>query len=306
MTNNLKIMKKTNLKKVAVLKLIVMSIAFSFLANTCFTQPIPAGDLYLGQTPPGSSPKAFPLAVTPGFFAAERLAISNDGRDIYYSQLKGYYPNTGEAIKKYSFSNGKWNGPVTLFEGYAAPALSVTGDTMYIETNFETYITLKKGSRWSSPKRILRELDSAHYYQVTKNGNYYISTKSKYGAGLSDWCLLSKKGSDTIASSLGKPLNSAGEDLDFFVSWDESYIIVTNRPRLGISFKNDDGSWSKPQNFGPKIDFGIGSWGAFVTPDNKYMFYSTGTKRDYSDVHVYWVRIDRAIDSLRQSVSSVK
>jgi hypothetical protein len=305
-TKTLKIMKKTKLQNVTGLRSALALIAISFLANTCFAQPIPAGDLYLGQTPPGSTPKIFPLAVTPGFFAAERITISNDGRDIYYSQLRGYYPNTGESIRKYSFLKEKWTGPVTLFEGYAAPALSVTGDTMYIETNFETYIAVKKNTRWTCPKRILRELDSAHYYQVTRNGNYYISTKSGNGAGLSDWCLLSKKGADTTVSSLGKPLNSSGEDLDFFVSWDESYMIVTNRPGFGICFRSKDGSWTNPQSFGRKIDFGLGSWGPFVTPDNKYMFYTTGTKPDYSDVHVYWVRIDRIIDSLRHISASPK
>jgi hypothetical protein len=299
-------MKKTKLQNVTGLRSALALIAISFLTNTCFAQPIPADNLYLGQTPPGNTPKIFPLAVTPGFFAAERIAISNDGRDIYYSQLRGYYPNTGESIRNYNFSKGKWNGPVTLFDGYAAPALSVTGDTMYVETNFETYITVKKDAGWTKPKRILALLDSAHYYHVTRYGNYYISTKSGNGAGLSDRCLLSEKGADTTASSLGRPLNSSGEDLDFFVSWDESYIIVTNRPGLGISFRNKDGSWTNPQNFGRKIDFGLGSWGAFVTPDNKYMFYTTGTKPDYSDVHVYWVRIDSTIDSLKHISASPK
>jgi hypothetical protein len=76
-------------------------------------------------------------------------------------------------------------------------------------------------------------------------------------------------------------------------------MIVTNRPRLGISFRNSDGSWTEPRNFGSKIDFGLGSWGPYVTSDNKYLFYSTGTKPDYSDVAVYWVRIDGVIDSMR-------
>ena len=31
------------------------------------------------------------------------------------------------------------------------------------------------------------------------------------------------------------------------------------------------------------------------------MFYSTGTKPDYSDVQVYWVRIDGLIDSLKHT-----
>jgi len=237
-----------------------------------FTQSLPTENLYLGQTPPGNTPEVFTLSVKQGFFAAERIAISNDGRDIYYSELKGYYPNTGESIKKYSYSDNQWTGPVTIFEGYAAPALSVTGDTMYVETNFETYISVKTGSGWTKPKRILAELDSAHYFQVTKNGNYFISSKSGKGAGLSDWDRVEIKKSDTTVLSLGKPLNTSGENLDFFISRDESFIIVTNRPGLGISYTKHDGSWTNPVNFGPVIDFGLGSWGPYVTPDNKFLF----------------------------------
>jgi hypothetical protein len=43
----------------------------------------------MGQTPPGNTPKIFPLSVKPGFFAAERIAISNDGKDIYYTEIQG-------------------------------------------------------------------------------------------------------------------------------------------------------------------------------------------------------------------------
>jgi len=42
------------------------------------------------QTPPGNTPKIFTLSVNPGFFATERIAIYDDGRDIYYSEIKGY------------------------------------------------------------------------------------------------------------------------------------------------------------------------------------------------------------------------
>jgi hypothetical protein len=279
----------------------VISTFYLFVISCGSPAQPPTDSQYLGQIPPGKTPKIFPLNVKKGFFAAERIAISNDNREIFYSELKGYYPNTGEGIKRYSFINGKWTGPVTLFEGFAAPALSVTGDTMYVETNFETYISVKNGSDWSKPKRILLGLDSAHYYHVTREGNYYISSKSGKGAGLSDWCKVNINGTDTTIASLGRPLNTSGEDLDFFVSRDESFIIVTNRPGLGISYRKPDGSWTSPRGFGPKIDFGLGSWGAYVTSDNKYMFYSTGTKKDYSDVYTYWIRIDGIIDSLKHT-----
>lgn len=292
-------MRHKNFQTVTGLRSFIIPLTILLMLSCHSSHFIPEGSKFLGQIPPGNTPEVFPLSVKQGFFAAERIAISSDNRNIYYSEIKGYYPNTGESIKRYTYSRGKWTGPVTLFEGYAAPALSVTGDTMYLENNFETFISVKIRDQWTKPEKILMGLDSAHYYHVTRNCNYYISSKSGEGAGLSDWCRVITRGSETSVISLGLPLNSKGEDLDFFVSWDESYIIVTNRPGLGISFRKDDGSWTNPQGFGKKIDFGLGSWGAWVTPDNRYMFYSTGTKPDYSDVHIYWIRVDGIIDSLK-------
>lgn len=282
---------------------VVVILALIVIASC--SEQIPETGKFLGQTPPDNTPKALPLFVNPGFFAAERIAISNDGKDIYYTEIKSYYPIRGENIKRYTFSDGKWDGPFNLFDGYA-PALSVTGDTMYferkdLEIKSETFMSVKMGSGWTNPKRILTKLDKAHYYQVTKKGNQYISSIAGNGTGLNDWCMINISGTDTTASSLGRPLNTSGENLDFFISHDESFMIVTNRPGLGISYRKNDGTWTNPRGLGKRIDFGLGSWGPWVTPDNKYLFYSTGTKPDYSDVAVYWVRIDGVIDSLKNT-----
>lgn len=297
-------MKIFSLVSVRVLKLLLLIVGLLLYDTTGYSQSIPYGSLFYGQTPPGNSPKVFPLFVNKGFFAAERIAISNDGRDIYYSEIQGYYPIRGENIKRYNYVNGKWDGPTNLFEGYA-PCLSLTGDTMFIERKDSknkslTFISVKRGSEWGNPKRILTKADKAHYYQATKKGSKYISSIAGNGAGLNDWCRVEISGTDTTAVSLGRPLNTGGENLDFYVSLDESYMIVTNRPGLAISYRKEDGSWTNPRFLGKKIDFGLGSWGPWVTSDNKYLFYSTGTKPDYSDVSIYWVRIDNIIDSLKK------
>jgi hypothetical protein len=285
------------------LRSILLSTVISLYAISCFAQSVSTESSYMGQTPPGNIPKIFPLSVNKGFFAAERIAISPDGRDIYYSEIKSYYPIKGENIKMYNFAEGKWTGPFNLFDGYA-PGLSVTGDTMYFErkdigNNSQTFISVRSGRSWGSPKRILTGLDKAHYCQVTRNGNYYISTKSGNGLGLNDWCRVIINGADTTVLSLGKPLNTAWENLDFFVPRDESYMIITSPVGLAISFNKNGGIWTSPVNLGKKINFGLGMWGPWVTPDNRFLFYSTGTKPDYSDVSVYWVRIDGVIDSLK-------
>lgn len=298
-------MRNRNIQIGAGLKTILLSVVFSFLTGTGYSQAPPAKKLYMGQVPPESKPSLFPLEVKKGYFAAERIAISNDGRDIYYSEILGYYPLRGDIIKRYTFADGKWNGPFDLFTGFG-PALSRNGDTLYFErmhaeNKSATYFSVRKESGWGDPKSILTNLDKAHYYHVTKNGNKYISSLAENGAGLSDWCRIIIKGADTTTLSLGRPLNTGGENQDFFISDDESFMIVTNRPVLAISYRNSEGSWSNPRSLGQKINFGLGSWGPWVTPDNKFLFYSTGTKDDYSDVAVYWVRVDGMIDSLKHT-----
>ena len=102
-------MKKKNLIPETGVKSILLSIVFFLFASTSPAQKLTTGDLYLGQTPPGNAPKAFPLKVNEGFFPAERIVISNDGKDIYYSEIKSYYPIRGENIKRYTFATE--NGP---------------------------------------------------------------------------------------------------------------------------------------------------------------------------------------------------
>jgi hypothetical protein len=104
-------------------------------------------------------------------------------------------------------------------------------------------------------------------------------------------------GADTTVLSLGLPLNTSADNLDFFVSRDETFMILAKNS-LQISYHKNDGSWTNPKNLGPQINFGLGMWGPYVTSDNKYLFYTTGTQANYSDTYVYWVRIDSLMDSL--------
>ncbi|HEX2969791.1 MAG TPA: hypothetical protein VHO46_11880 [Bacteroidales bacterium] len=276
------------------------------MANFCSGQ-LPVKDSYLGQAVPGNMPKLFPLSVRKGLFAAERIAISNDGREIYYSEIEGYYPLRGTTIMNYRFTGDKWTGPFKMFEG-CAPALSVTGDTMFferndIENNPEIYMSVKTGTKWSRPKRILAGINRAHYLQQTGIGDYYISSAPESGEGKNDWCRVLISKADTIVQSLGKPLNNIADNLDYYIACDKSYIIITGPTGLAVSFSEGDGMWSKPVNLGKKINFGLGMWGPWVTQDNKYLFYSTGTKQDYSDVGIFWVRIDNLLDSLKNTIN---
>lgn len=280
---------------------IILSIALSMLMSTGFSQSISKDSLYLGQTPPGNTPKVFKLAVTPGSFAAERIAISKDGTEIFYSELKGYYPNNGEKVKCYKYTNNHWIGPITLFEGFSGPALSRSGDTLFFEGDYKMYYSVRKKSEWSNPKQCFASVDSAHYLQVTNKGNYYASARSKSSVGLSDWSKIQIKGKDTSAVSLGFPINNINDNLDFYIAKDESYMITCPTGPICISYPDSKGRWLNSRYLNSKINFGIGGWGAYVTADNKYLFFSTGTKMDYSDTYVYWVSMGNMVDSMKQT-----
>jgi hypothetical protein len=282
------------------LKSLLIPILMSCLVIPGLAQTIPVDSLYLGQTPPDNHPKIFKLAVSPGFFAAERIAISKDGREIYYTGIKGYYPTNSPIIKKYSYSDGRWTGPSIVFEGYLAPSLSVTGDTLFYQNgSAQSFLSVRKGSGWSNPVKVLPKLNTSHYLQGTNNGVSYVSSNPQSGIGAADWCRLSIQGNDTTAVSLGMPLNSTGDNLDFFISRDNSFMIIATPSGLQISYHKMDGGWTNPKGLGSTINFGLGMWGPFVTADNKYLFYTTGTRADYSDTYVHWVRVDSLIVSLK-------
>jgi hypothetical protein len=272
-----------------------------------YAQSIPVDKLYLGQMPPGNTPIIFNLPVAANSFVAERIAISNDGKDLYYQELDGYSEIDGKPhtarVNRFTYSDGKWNGPFVLFESIGGPALSLDGNTMYLEKGLkEAYYSVKNNEGWSTPKRFLTKLKITHYLQVTNSGNYYISSYPANNIGGIDRCRLFIQGADTTISSLGAPLNTAAHDLDYFISGDESYMILPyDNNILCISYHKPDGSWTKPISLGAQINFGIAAWGPYVTKDNKYLFYTSGTKQDYSDTRIYWVSIGDLINKLKEN-----
>lgn len=70
------------------MKTIYITFFFLLLVNAGFAQTIPYDSLYMGQIPPADIPKIFELDVSPEHFAAERITISNDGKEIFYSEIK--------------------------------------------------------------------------------------------------------------------------------------------------------------------------------------------------------------------------
>ena len=273
------------------MKTILASIVLSLLVNAGFAQTIPTKSLYLGQSPPGITPKIFNLSVDTGYGVTERVAISPDGKEIYYGEV------FNESIRKtkcYTYSNGAWNGPIVLFDGFDAPALSASGDTMFL-LHFQnhipySYFSVRNDTGWTTPSKFWKGIN-LYYLQKTNAGNYYASVAN---SGISKIVI---SNSDTAFNSLEAPMNNIGGD--FYMSRDDSFIIFTKQTGdhykmdLFISYRKKDATWTYPKSLGSAINISFYNVAPYVTRDNKYLFYmGADTKSSF----IYWVQIDKVLD----------
>ena len=288
------------MKKIMRLLLINGMLVISFMS--LYAQAIPEDSLYLGQTPPGNIRKIFNLTVDQGYFAAEKIAISPNGKEIYYEEINSSW--TSFKFKYYKYYNNKWNGPFNLFNGFYCLSLSPDGSSIYFENNNynDSWISSEQDTLWSTPVRFLKNFN-VHSLNVTSLGNYYLSSIPTGGLGQRDICQLIVENSDTSLVGLGLPLNSSTNEGDFFISNDESFIIVMSNRSGGfgstdlfVSYRKSNDTWTNPKNMGASINTSGDDFGPYVTSDNKYLFYESGYSSPSS---IYWINVDELIDSLR-------
>jgi hypothetical protein len=269
---------------------------------------------YLGQNPPGDEPVKFaPLLIndTP-FFSLGRSAFSSDGKEFYYCRNNTWFSVKDATIQVYKFDGSKWKGPMAVIKQLYAPTFSPQGNSLYLQGGGSGVITRinRTATGWSEPETFLKRSYGLYDFMPTKSGNMYAA--SNINGKIRDFtcydiCIMRPLAAgDTNIHSLGKPLNTPGFDGDFFVASDESYIVVSAKEQLDyeceiyISYHKKDGTWTNPKSLGSKINNGPAHrWGEYVTPDNKYLFYSYG--HGPQDCAIYWVRFDDLLEKLRHS-----
>ena len=283
------------------MKTIYLTLVVLFFVSTGFSQPIPQDSLYLAQSLPGNNPVVFQLQSSSGLRPVERISISSDGKEIYYCEINSW-PITVSRIKCCKYLSNMWQGPFVVFEGFACPGLSINDSTMYMQKDVNgvgcTFYSTRTSTGWTTPLKLLSSNLQSHYFQETQLKNYYVASNP---GGNTDICKLMINNQDTSIQSLGKPINTANDDNDFFIARDESYLIffrLASPYDLRISYHKTNGKWTNPKSFGPNINTNIYDCCPYVTRDNKYLFFTRGNW-PMSTYSTYWVKVDNIIDSLK-------
>ena len=99
-----------------------------------------------------------------------------------------------------------------------------------------------------------------------------------------------------VAENLGPVVNSEESDVDPFVAPDESYLIVCQEKEGGygewdlyVAFRRKDESWTRPVNLGENVNSRGYEVRPYVTPDGKYLFFTSYRSLDPHDGGIYWV-----------------
>ena len=281
--------------------------------------PAPRGP-YLGQTPPNETRRIF----APDVVSTERrelnAAFTPDGRTFFFSR-DGTPPAT--RILMTALGERGWQPPVVppfaradandvdMFvsadgsEVYfcserpkPVQALPLPGTPASTQPDSDIWVTRRQGAGWGPATWLGPEVNAAgaadYYPTLTRSGTLCFSSNRPGGLGQNDIYRVRRiKGRWTTPENLGAPINTNGREFDPFIAPDESYLIFASERQGGlggadlyVSARNRDGSWATPVNLGPGVNSSSGDYTPMLSPDGRYLFFTSGAGG--SD-DIYWV-----------------
>ncbi|MDX9696583.1 MAG: hypothetical protein RBT49_12395 [Bacteroidales bacterium] len=273
---------------------------------------------YLGQKLPDNKAEIFaPGLVSTGLYERD-LAITKDGKEIYYSIFMGDW-NTMMVTRQ---ENGYWTEPVVAEFArdtnffFAEPALSVDGNKIYyLSTKPRENEVAKQGwqnqniwfaernteGNWGESKPLPENINAQEefYPSLTNNGTlYFCRTDKETGSSQ----ILRSKLIDGLYADpvlLPAPINEKGTHFNACIAPDDSYLIgcVVGRDSLNprystymLFFHNQDDTWSNGIDLVKELNLPCNNAiSVSITPDGKYIFFASTKKSIYfNDLRPEW------------------
>ncbi len=281
-------------------------VACIFVLTCCIASAEPfAKGPYLGQTPPGPVAQVF----APGLICDTRPHraeahghFSADGNTFCFDRLGYVYiaQNTDHG----------WTAPELIksipYHTWSC-CLSADANGIYFmytydpSQRYHPFRCQRTSDGWSDPQELGSTFSYSGAYagfSLAANNSMYLFRSKPKGGGPGGGIFLAPYVNDTWPQLIKLPLVGTFPG----IAPDESFMIFTAiRPDgfgatdLYLTFRRPDGTWSEPRNMGRRVNSAYYEWGARITPDKKYMFFTRSNgwyenaSRDTSDI--YWVEL---------------
>ncbi|MCF6441739.1 hypothetical protein L1077_20080 [Pseudoalteromonas luteoviolacea] len=230
---------------------------------------------YLGQTPPGLTPKPFApgLVSTEQTLESEVLFLPDMSALSFTRYEKGAYPDL-YVIKHH---NNQWHQHL----------VSAEAAKTYNEQFSPSVETLKQ-------QAVFKDIPVVGYTTSSAGTQFFYELDLKDGSGHMSYSRLID-GQYETPIKMSDAVNQGKYIAHPFVAPDESYLMWDaekegeSTPDIYISFKQKDGSWGKAINMGDKINTPLYEQRPKVTPDGKYLFFWKGDVKTNADGSRYVV-----------------
>ena len=255
---------------------------------------------YLGQKRPGPAPEIFAPGIVSLGFHEHNIAISPDGREIFFVTASPDFSRY--LIMTTREENDAWTMPeVAPFSGGrndGAPSFSPDGKRLYFSSrrprpaggapgeDFDIWFVERRGGSWTDPVNLGSPVNTGQNEvnpSVSSDGTIYFQRIEKLGT--LDWDLYRASQNNGIYGApekLPAPVNTDANEAGPFIAPDGSYLLFqSNRPGgfgimdLYVAYRIPVGGWSDPVGLGDKINSPYSDWGPVVSPDGKYIFFSS-------------------------------
>ena len=279
-----------------------------------FAEPFAEGP-YLGQTPPGPTAQVF----APGLIChtGQRQweangTFSADGNTFCFQRVSGVFitENTGQGWTTPELIRSI---PANVYSPWSA-CLSPDANSIYFtrallkpEFKRNLYRCNRTAGGWAKPQQLGSPLSSSEKdisCSIAANGNIYLcSGRKRWEGGSWVWVVPFVGNTWTRAVRITLdygPLRTCSPG----VAPDESFIVFYSikpgalggtETNLYLTLRRLDGTWTKPQNLGPRINSGYYEHGPRISPDKKYLFFNRSNgwdpRIDSVNSDICWVEL---------------
>jgi hypothetical protein len=278
---------------------------------------IPAQETFFGQIPPGSTPIRFAdEIITDDFYPHSKLIISPKGDRIYWSTfLDTVSSNLALYYSDFDGHNLSAAAPDTTLDKYGIKGFTFLSNDEILFGSLQPYdklggrlvravwTSVMTDTGWSMPQAIESTVDtnwaSVGSPSINNTGDIYFAGRTE---GSTAKIFHSKYVNGVYQKYEPLPaMINTGITLDPFIDYQDRFLLfaAANRPEnigiidLYISYKDEYGTWSEPQNLGENISTQFIDRFPMITFDGNYLFFVTSHSDHFPSTHThfYWMNV---------------
>jgi Tol biopolymer transport system component len=281
-------------------KIIYVLFIFILLIYSCSveTDDLELKDTYFGLEAPFIKPEIFAEGIISNGFHEHSLAISPDGNEVLYVISDSWF-SFYRIVHQKRIENVWQRTEISSFSSdYSdlGPSFSPDGTKLFFASKrplpgknepsekYRVWYVEKSDTGYGSAQYLKLELHPDGNIAnpcLALNGDLYY----QYSYADKGWDLYCSKLINGIYGSpenLGDKINTEHNESAPFLSPQNDYLLFhSNRPGgygrndIYVSFKQSNNQWGDPINLGGQINTSYGEWRPTLSPDGKYLFFSS-------------------------------